>query len=389
MINNLYIKATPTTAAVTWGSITGTLSSQTDLQSALNAKQATLVSGTNIKTINGSSVLGSGDLTIGASASWGGITGTLSSQTDLQTALNAKQDTYGQEALSYSTDIPLGNLWFNYNNFSLITSDVTANFESVSTNTFKSYAYRWSKWAYFGWETISGTTWSTLTINNQNLIFYRFFPASGTGTITINSNRIGVFNNTIAGCTYNLPNCEAIYWNGLSITSILTFNANALKFIGGSFTIGANATISMTSLETIQGNLTFQGTPPTTFTNNSLLILSGGLNYTGANMTSITLDNLKILGSVNLSPGTGANLFTTFSFANIKEVLGNFTTNTTIGLSQASVDHILIRLAALDGTNGTTRYQNRTVTVRGAAPSAAGLTARATLIARGCTVTTS
>ena len=198
-----------------------------------------------------------------------------------------------------------------------------------------------------------------------------------------------MFNNTIAGCTYNLPNCEAIYWNGLSITSVLTFNANALKFIGSSFIIGANATISMTSLETIQGNLTFQGTPPTTFTNNSLLIIGGGLNYTGANMTSITLDNLKIVGSVNLSPSTGANLFTTFSFNNIKEVLGNFTTNTTIGLSQASVDHILVKLAALDGTNGTARYQNKTVTVRGAAPSATGLTAKATLIARGCTVTTS
>jgi hypothetical protein len=47
-----------------WGSITGTLSSQTDLQTALNAKQATLVSGTNIKTINGASVLGSGNLSI-------------------------------------------------------------------------------------------------------------------------------------------------------------------------------------------------------------------------------------------------------------------------------------------------------------------------------------
>lgn len=57
----------------TWGSITGTLSSQTDLQTALNAKQDTLVSGTNIKTINGSSVLGSGDLTI--SGGGGGDTG--------------------------------------------------------------------------------------------------------------------------------------------------------------------------------------------------------------------------------------------------------------------------------------------------------------------------
>jgi len=45
-----------------WGSITGTLSDQTDLQSALNAKQETLVSGTNIKTVNGVSILGSGDL---------------------------------------------------------------------------------------------------------------------------------------------------------------------------------------------------------------------------------------------------------------------------------------------------------------------------------------
>jgi hypothetical protein len=40
-------------------------------QTALNAKQATLVSGTNIKTINGTSVLGSGNITISGS---GGVT---------------------------------------------------------------------------------------------------------------------------------------------------------------------------------------------------------------------------------------------------------------------------------------------------------------------------
>ena len=49
---------------VAWGGITGTLSDQTDLNSALSGKQATLISGTNIKTINGSSVLGSGDLVV-------------------------------------------------------------------------------------------------------------------------------------------------------------------------------------------------------------------------------------------------------------------------------------------------------------------------------------
>lgn len=51
----------------TWGGITGTLSNQTDLQSELNAKQDTLVSGTNIKTINSTSLLGSGNINIDSS----------------------------------------------------------------------------------------------------------------------------------------------------------------------------------------------------------------------------------------------------------------------------------------------------------------------------------
>lgn len=57
----------------------------------LNTKQATLVSGTNIKTVNGSSILGSGDLVVsGSGGTWGTITGTLSSQTDLNSALALK-----------------------------------------------------------------------------------------------------------------------------------------------------------------------------------------------------------------------------------------------------------------------------------------------------------
>lgn len=50
--------------SVVWGNITGTLSDQTDLQTALDDKQDTLVSGTNIKTINGESLLGSTDISI-------------------------------------------------------------------------------------------------------------------------------------------------------------------------------------------------------------------------------------------------------------------------------------------------------------------------------------
>ena len=54
-----------------WGDITGTLSSQIDLQGELDDKQDTLVSATNIKTINGTSVLGSGDLVVGGGGASG------------------------------------------------------------------------------------------------------------------------------------------------------------------------------------------------------------------------------------------------------------------------------------------------------------------------------
>lgn len=61
-IENNIISNTQTSAE--WGNIQGTLSNQTDLQNALNNKQNTLVSGTNIKTINGESLLGGGDVEV-------------------------------------------------------------------------------------------------------------------------------------------------------------------------------------------------------------------------------------------------------------------------------------------------------------------------------------
>jgi len=65
---------------------------QAQVTSLGSSKQDNLVSGTNIKTVNTQSILGSGNITIGGSAAWGGITGTLSTQTDLQSALNAKEN---------------------------------------------------------------------------------------------------------------------------------------------------------------------------------------------------------------------------------------------------------------------------------------------------------
>lgn len=51
------------TSAV-WGNITGSISDQTDIVDLFATKQDLLVSGVNIKTINGASILGPGDLLI-------------------------------------------------------------------------------------------------------------------------------------------------------------------------------------------------------------------------------------------------------------------------------------------------------------------------------------
>jgi len=58
-------------------------------------------------------------------------------------------------------------------------------------------------------------------------------------------------------------------------------------------------------------------------------------------------------------------------------------------LSQASVDAVLVTLASLDGTGGKSLYENQTVFLEGgtnATPGSSGLTAKATLEDRGCTV---
>lgn len=81
--------------SATWGNITGTLSNQTDLQSALGDKQDVLTAGTGISIVN--NVISNTQ----TSAEWGNITGTLSDQTDLQTALNSKLNT--SDVTEYTT----------------------------------------------------------------------------------------------------------------------------------------------------------------------------------------------------------------------------------------------------------------------------------------------
>jgi hypothetical protein len=101
-------------------------------QSALDAKQATLVSGTNIKTINSTSILGSGNISISSAVAWGGITGTLSTQTDLQTALDLKVDE--NTAITGATKTKI-----TYDAKGLVTAGADATTADIADSTNKRY----------------------------------------------------------------------------------------------------------------------------------------------------------------------------------------------------------------------------------------------------------
>lgn len=109
-----------------------------------------------------------------------------------------------------------------------------------------------------------------------------------------------------------------------------------------------------------------------------------------ASLTSVDLPAIEtLLSATSISLISGTAALTTFTIGStLKRVEGSVVLSS-CALLVASVDSILVRLAALDGTGGTTAYSSKTVTITGtsATPSATGLSAKSTLVARGCTVT--
>jgi hypothetical protein len=209
------------------------------------------------------------------------------------------------------------------------------------------------------------------------------------------------------------------YWmSNLTLPSLATFtslNFPELIFFGGivGTSVGSGLTsLSFPKLEAIQGTFTNNNFSQSSLSFPELLRMSGfsdavssamtsysfpklkliessfNISGTKSSLTSISFGALEVLTSTFTMPTTSTSL-TSFSFANTLKLFNSNFVTTSNSLNQASVDNILIRLAALDGTNGTIAYSSRTVTITGGAatPSAAGLAAKAILVGRGCTVT--
>lgn len=124
-----------------WGGITGTLANQTDLQNALNTKQATLVSGTNIKTINGSSILGAGDLVISGMPTANQYQIARKGATDWQAALNVNfkpasfETTYDGMYLGNPAFIDTYGAYLNIQTVHSQRSGIVMDINSLAPNT--------------------------------------------------------------------------------------------------------------------------------------------------------------------------------------------------------------------------------------------------------------
>lgn len=220
---------------------------------------------------------------------------------------------------------------------------------------------------------------------------------------------------TTVGGTFNPNNMGAL--TNLSLPALTTvgggFSPNnmvaltslslpALTAVGGSFnpySMTALTNLSVPALTTVVGSFNPNGLSPLTDLSLPALTMIGG-NFLPSSMPGLTNLSLPAIERIGASVtsgnviqiSSGMSALTTFMLPVTLKQVGGTAGNVSItsaALNQASVDSILIRLAALDGTGGTVSFSNRTVTITGtsATPSSTGLAAKATLVARGCTVT--
>lgn len=252
---------------------------------------------------------------------------------------------------------------------------------------------------YTVWQVAStaagGYTTPLIVANYDNTI------ANGTGNTlpfitTINMGNIQQQNNPFSGTLASITSFTATNLVQFSsdftttMAALTTLSLPALAYVGGSLSpvLAALTTVSLGALASVNGSVALSAASATTVTLTSLQYVGGAFGPLLGSLTTLSLPAAVYFGSTFTI--TAANLVTFSIGSTLKSVGGNWTM-TGMKLNQASVDGILVSLAALDGTNGTTAYSSKTINLSGgtsSTPSSTGLAAKATLVARSCTVTT-
>lgn len=166
----------------------------------------------------------------------------------------------------------------------------------------------------------------------------------------------------------NLPKVKYILVLSLTTNKLTSIDLSSLEY-GSTLQITSSTTLQSIDLSSIKRFNT--------------LIIAVLPNLTTVNLGTFA----TYLGAMDVANNP---LLTTFSLPpTIVQINGNINLSGN-GLLQSSIDNILVKLASLDGTGGTTAYSSKTINLTGgtnSTPSATGLAAKSVLQGRACTVT--
>ena len=262
-------------------------------QTALDAKQATLVSGTNIKTVNNTSLLGSGNISISSAVAWGGVTGTLSNQTDLQTALDGKVDE--NTAITGATKTKV-----TYDQKGLVTAGADATTADIADSTNKRYVTDAQL-------VVVGNTSGTNTGDNATNSQYSGLAASKQDTLVSNTN-IKTINSTSVLGSGNISvepvitaTTSADYYRGDK--TFATLNKTAVGLGNVDNTSDANkpvSTATQTALDAKTNKLVVANRQTASYT----LVLSDADKLVEMNVGSANNLTVPLNSSVAFSTGT-------------------------------------------------------------------------------------
>jgi len=361
----------------------GNLPIQTAVTTALATKQATLVSGTNIKTVNGNSVLGSGDINIPLTPP-SGVSGAIQFSTGSAFASDASNlfwdDTNNR--LGIGTNMPTGKTQITEsftttgNNYSAITFDGTLTSRATASDTI--FGFR-------NTQSIVSTALSQTIIANDLTPNYTFFDAN-TDSVAL---RIGGLKNTQNNISAILMQQTATAGNnGLAIQPAnsrwqmgfcagqtnsmgnnprVVFGASGIRISTNSTPannlfeiIGTGSTSATTSL-LVQNS---SGTEVMKVRDDGFVLINNTMAFTSADYGSLGLFAAGVWtfngGGINDTPRINWGGYTS-SFPSLKRSTTNLQVRLADDSGYAPIDASLYKVSGTNGFTGTGSYTNFTI----------------------------
>lgn len=185
----------------------------------------------------------------------------------------------------------------------------------------------------------------------------------------------------------------------LTLNALTTFNFPLLATVGNNFTPSGLPLLTSMPLPSLAyvGGLFNPSAMASLVSLSCPALQKVGSSVSASNMASLTTASFPAMVSygstISLNSGLGALANVTLGTNGVLQSIAGPTINISgQALTSASVNAILSLLVSLNGSGGTTLWgSGQTLTINGgtnAAPSGQGITDKATLIARGATVTT-